>query len=201
MLITLEGPEGAGKSTAARRIADALRPYADEIILTREPGEGDFGAKVRQLLLHEEHLTPWAELSLFLADRAEHCARMIGPANERGAIVICDRFADSTIVYQGYGRGLDLDLLRRLNHEATGGIWPDITLLFDLPVEVGLARLQNPDRIDSEDIDFHLRVRNGFLAEAELEPERWRIINADQSAEAVAEACLEAIRPLLASSG
>ncbi len=199
MLITLEGPEGAGKSTAARRIAEVLQPLGREIILTREPGEGDFGAKVRQLLLHEEHLTPWAELSLFLADRAEHCARMIGPANERGAIVICDRFADSTIVYQGYGRGLDLELLRRLNHEATGGIWPDLTLLFDLPVEVGLARLENPDRIDAEGIDFHQRVRDGFLAEAQQEPSRWQVIDAAQSPESVANACVAAIQPLLAA--
>lgn len=188
MFVTLEGPEGAGKSTLARALASRLEASGVEVVVTREPGAGTFGAGVRRLLLEGEAMTPWAEVFLFLADRANHVATLVRPALERGAWVICDRHADSTVVYQGYARGLDIGELRRLNRLATGGLVPDKTLLLDLPVEIGLARVQDANRLDAESVDFHQRVRDGFLTEATLEPSRWVVIDADQTADAVAEA-------------
>lgn len=188
MFVTLEGPEGAGKSTLARALASRLEASGVEVVVTREPGAGTFGAGVRRLLLEGEAMTPWAEVFLFLADRANHVATLVRPALERGAWVVCDRHADSTVVYQGYARGLDIGELRRLNRLATGGLVPDKTLLLDLPVEIGLARVQDANRLDAESIDFHQRVRDGFLTEATLEPSRWVVIDADQTADAVAEA-------------
>ncbi|MBS1709925.1 MAG: dTMP kinase [Armatimonadetes bacterium] len=188
VFVTLEGPEGAGKSTLARALASRLEASGVEVVVTREPGAGTFGAGVRRLLLEGEAMTPWAEVFLFLADRANHVATLVRPALERGAWVICDRHADSTVVYQGYARGLDIGELRRLNRLATGGLVPDKTLLLDLPVEIGLARVQDANRLDAESVDFHQRVRDGFLTEATLEPSRWVVIDADQTADAVAEA-------------
>lgn len=193
MFVTLEGPEGAGKSTLARALASRLEASGVEVVVTREPGAGTFGAGVRRLLLEGEAMTPWAEVFLFLADRANHVATLVRPALERGAWVVCDRHADSTVVYQGYARGLDIGELRRLNRLATGGLVPDKTLLLDLPVEIGLARVQDANRLDSESIEFHQRVRDGFLTEATLEPSRWVVIDADQTADAVAEAAWSSI--------
>jgi dTMP kinase len=178
VFITLEGPEGAGKSTVVPRLRAALQATQSEVLVTREPGEGEFGKQVRQMLLHSEHMSPEAELFLFLADRAHHVATLIKPALSRGATVICDRYADSTLVYQGYGRGLDVNRVREMNDFATGGLKPDLTILLDLPPEVGLARIAEKDRLDSESLAFHQRVREGFLAEAKLEPNRWVIIDA-----------------------
>jgi dTMP kinase len=193
MFVTLEGPEGAGKSTVLPALARALREGGREVVTTREPGAGEFGSAVRDLLLHGGDIEPLTELFLFLADRAEHVAKTVRPALARGAVVLCDRHADSTVVYQGYGRGLDLDQLRSLNSLATGGLVPDLTLLLDVPPEVGLARVSKGDRLDKEPLDFHKRVREGFLTEAEREPGRWRIIDASQPSESVAQDCLSAV--------
>jgi dTMP kinase len=197
VFVTLEGPEGAGKSTAARGLALRLEEAGRQVVLTREPGAGELGAQIRAILLHGGEMPPLSELFLFLADRANHVDRVIRPALERGEVVVCDRFADSTVVYQGHARGLDADQLRRLNALATQGLAPNLTLLFDLPVEVGLRRLTSPDRMDAQPVEFHQRVRDGFLKEAAREPERWRTIDASQKPEAVLDACWRELRSIL----
>ena len=194
MFVTFEGPEGAGKSTALAALAARLREAGHEVVTTREPGAGEFGPAVRDLLLHGEHLDPRTELFLFLADRAQHGSSTVRPALAAGKIVLCDRYADSTLVYQGHARGLDLAELRRLNDFATGGLVPDLTLLLDLDVRAGLSRQAGQDRFDSEPDEFHQKVREGFLAEALLDPARWKKIDASQPPDDVAEACWEALR-------
>jgi dTMP kinase len=190
MFVTFEGPEGSGKSTAIRAIAEALPVPC---LVTREPGAGEVGRRIREILLEGEAIDPRCELFLFLADRAQHVASTILPALKDGKVVLCDRHADSTIVYQGYGRGLNLDWLRELNQYATNDLKPDLTLLFDLDPEVGLARVTDKDRLDNEALDFHQRVRDGFRTEAEREPQRWTILNAAQSPQEVANDALNAI--------
>jgi dTMP kinase len=198
VFVTFEGPEGSGKSTALRSVAAALRARGLAVVETREPGAGEFGAAVRRLLLHGGDLARLAEVFLFLADRAQHVTTVVRPALSRGETVLCDRHADSTVVYQGHGRGEDVGRLKEWNRAATGGLVPDLTLLLDLPVEVGLARLTDPDRLDREPIAFHQKVRAGFLAEAALEPGRWRTIDATQPPEVVAAECLAAVSERLA---
>ncbi|MBX3097696.1 MAG: dTMP kinase [Fimbriimonadaceae bacterium] len=194
MFVTFEGPEGAGKSTVLRAVAAELRTSGLVVLETREPGAGVFGSRVREWLLHSESMSARAELMLFLADRAEHISRIVQPALERGEIVLCDRHADSTVVYQGYARGLNLDFLREANHFATDGLAPTLTVLLDLPAAIGLARAKGGDRLDAEPIEFHERVRAGFLTESRREPERWRVIDATQSAEKVIREVLALIR-------
>jgi dTMP kinase len=195
---TFEGPEGAGKTTVIALVAEQLRADGYEVLVTREPGAGEVGKAVREILLHGGDIHPHAELFLFLADRAQHIERIIRPFLEsevqKPKVVLCDRHADSTVVYQGHARGMDLDELRRLNWLATAGMVPDRTYLLDLPVEVGLGRLKDPDRLDREPIEFHRRVREGFRAEADREPERWRILDATHTPEQLAEAVLTDLR-------
>ncbi len=180
MFVTFEGPEGAGKSTAIAGVKEKLEAEGFEVFVTREPGSGEFGKAVRHILLGGLDVIPRAELFLFLADRAQHVEAEIRPALEKGLVVICDRYADSTVVYQGYARGMDLKLLRELNDLATGSLVPDLTILVDLEPEDGLRRIQDKDRLDSEPIDFHRKVRNGFLEEASLFSGRYRIVNGKQ---------------------
>lgn len=149
---------------------------------------------MRNLLLEGGEMDAKAELFLFLADRAEHIAHLVSPALNAGRIVLCDRHADSTLVYQGYGRGLDVELLRDLNRFATGGLTPNLTLLLDVEPAVGLARQTKGDRLDRESMEFHVRVREGFLTEARREPERWRVVDASADPDEVAEACWNAIQ-------
>ncbi|MBX7134077.1 MAG: dTMP kinase [Fimbriimonadaceae bacterium] len=195
--ITFEGPEGAGKSTALTALAERLTQVGHKVVVTREPGATEFGRQVRDLLLHGENLPPRSELFLFLADRANHVQNLIRPALNEGAIVLCDRYADSTVVYQGYARGLDIERLRELNAFATDGLVPDLTLLFDLDPELGLSRLTNKDRLDKEGIDFHRRVREGFKQEAAREPGRWVTLDASQPPEEVLCAAWEAVNRLV----
>lgn len=183
MFITFEGPEGAGKSTQLARLAGRLRDAGRNVVMTREPGGGTLGPAIRALLLEGEEVPPRSELFLFLADRAAHVQNVVRPAIARGDLVLCDRHADSTVVYQGYGRGMDVEQLRNLNALATEGLVPDLTLLFDLPAEQGLARLNDRDRLDREPLEFHQRVRQGFLDEAAREPERWVVFDARQDVE------------------
>lgn len=197
MFVTFEGPEGAGKSTALRKVAVGLRERGHRVVETREPGSGEVGRKIREILLHGGELEPRAELLLFLADRAQHVAETIRPALARGEIVMCDRHMDSTFVYQGVARGLEPEFVRLGNRFATGGLAPDLTILFDLPAEVGLARLQNPDRMDALPVEFHRRVRQGFLDLAAAEPERFRTVDALETPEAVAANVLELLLPQL----
>jgi dTMP kinase len=198
VFVTFEGPEGAGKSTAIATIAEKLREMGKTVLTTREPGSGPVGTRIRQILLDptETPIHPRCELFLFLADRAQHVAMIIEPALARGEVVLCDRFADSTVVYQGHARGLDVNMLRSLNEAATGGRTPDLTLLLDVPAEIGLDRVTDKDRLDAEPLEFHERVRQGFLTEAARDPLRWWILDASESPDGVAEQALNAILTL-----
>jgi dTMP kinase len=194
MFITFEGPEGAGKSTAIAGAAEILRAQGRDVLTTREPGAGDFGRRIRAILLEGAEIDAKSELLLFLADRANHVETIIRPALREGRTVLCDRFADSTVVYQGYARGLDIDFIKRGNAFATGGLLPMLTILFDLPAEQGLARLTSKDRLDAQPLGFHQQVREGFLHEARLQPERYAVIDASRDREQVLE---EVVRVLL----
>ncbi|MFN3685116.1 MAG: dTMP kinase [Fimbriimonadaceae bacterium] len=190
---SFEGPEGAGKTTLIRGLDARLRARGVRTLVTREPGAA-LGGRIRSLLLEGSGMDPKAELFLFLADRAEHAATVLRPALAEGRVVLCDRHADSTVVYQGYGRGLSVDQLRAWNLFATDGLTPDLTFLLDLPPEIGLARLSDKDRLDREPLEFHRRIREGFLAEARREPHRWVVLDATQPPERVLE---QAWQPIL----
>jgi dTMP kinase len=198
--ITLEGGEGAGKSTQTRRLAAQLRLEGYEALETREPGGSPGGEQIRQLLVRGE-TARWDALSealLLFAARHDHRRRLLAPALARGTWVVCDRFTDSTLAYQGYGHGLPLETLRRLDRLVMDGFHPDLTLLLDLPVEIGLARAKaregTEDRFESLDLAFHKRLREGFLALAAAEPRRFAVIDADASEEEVAARILTAVR-------
>lgn len=197
MFITLEGPEGAGKSTVIAGIAQRLTSMGREVVSTREPGWGDFGKRIRAILLDGEEMPAESELFLFLADRANHAANFILPNLEAGKVVLCDRHAESTLVYQGYARGLEKDFLRKANLMATRGLRPDLILLLDLDVELGLSRQTSKDRLDLESIEFHQKVRAGFLTEAKSDVKRWAKIDAAQNPEQVLEDCWTAIQTRL----
>ena len=193
MFITFEGPEGSGKSTALRAVAAHLESVGVRVVCTREPGGGTMGPRIREILLHEGEMDPRAEIFLFLADRSQHGVEVIRPALAQGKVVLCDRYADSTVAYQGHARDFDLAQLRAWNDLATGGLKPDLTLLFDLDPEIGLARIAHKDRLDSEPLAFHIRVREGFLVEAALEPQRWLVLDASRAPEVVANWAIEAV--------
>jgi len=190
-LITFEGPEGSGKTTMARWLSGFLQGKGYRVLFTREPGGTPVGEAIRALLHAHEHtdMTARVEALLFCAARAQLVERVIQPFLAEGGVVICDRYADSTLAYQGYGRGLDLEELRRLNRFATGGLQPDLTFLLDVEVEQGLARRRASGeawtRLDAMDLAFHQRVREGYLALAAAEPARWAVIDASQPMEAV----------------
>lgn len=213
MFISFEGIEGSGKSTAQRLLAEHLQGLGYDPLLTREPGGCALGRSLRPILLdaRTRGLSSRAELYLFLADRAQHVAEVIRPALEAGQAVLCDRYTDSTLAYQGYGRGLDPEHLRRINAMATGGLMPDLTLLLDLPVHCGLERagLRNREegtvlsegRFDAESLEFHERVRQGYRSLAAEEPERFAIIDAAQPPEDVVLQCLSAVEASLRQRG
>lgn len=197
--ITLEGPEGSGKSTHAPRLAEYLRSKGRDVLLTREPGGTAIGDQIRAILNDHANtaMHPRAEILLFCASRAQLVNRMIRPHLARGGTVVCDRYSDSTLAYQGYGHGLDLGILRTISSFATGQLAPDLTLLLDLPVEIGLARRRRSDsdwnRLDALEVEFHRRVRQGYLDLSREEPERWTRINAEQPEEEVWSAILKAV--------
>jgi dTMP kinase len=208
VFVTVEGPEGSGKSTLLAALAGRLEAAGRTVLRTREPGGSALGQDVRALLLRaDSDVTPEAELFLFLADRAQHVARVIRPALDRGEAVLCDRYADSTLVYQGAARGMAPDVLRRLCDVSTGGLWPDATLALDLDARIGLARAASrhaaantfaaEGRFEAEPLAFHERVRRGFLRLAEQEPDRVSLVDASVSPEAV----LEAAWAVLAAKG
>lgn len=184
LFITLEGGEGAGKSTQLQAIADWLRQRGHEVVVTREPGGTPLGERLREVLLHGQgDMSPDAEALLMFAARAEHLARVIRPALAAGRSVLCDRFTDATYAYQGGGRGIPATRLAALEQWVQGGLRPDLTLLLDLPVEVGLARARGRgafDRFEREQRDFLERVRAAYLARAAAEPERVRVIDASR---------------------
>lgn len=194
MFITLEGPEGAGKSSILPALSDLISSrFGKEVVPTREPGSGELGARIRSVLLDGAGMPPESELFLFLADRANHVKSVVRPALESRRVVLCDRHADSTLVYQSFARGLDEAFVRRANAFATAGLQPDLTLLFDLDPTVGLARLSRPDRLDREPIEFHERVRAGFLRLAAEEPGRCKVLDASQPRESVLQQAWNAI--------
>jgi dTMP kinase len=200
LLITFEGGEGSGKTTLARLLAQRLEAAGHPVTLTREPAATEVGRLAWEGIARGG-IDPYTELFLFLAARSDHTACVIAPALEAGRIVVCDRFADSTVAYQGYGRGLDVRLLQRLNSLATEGIRPDLILLLDLPVEEGLARQgkagNDRDAIGRETVAFHERVRQGYLALAGAEPRRWAVLDARQPEEEVAEEAWRRVKFLL----
>lgn len=191
--ITFEGVEGAGKTTLARRLVEWLSAQSVPVILTREPGGSELGKHLRPLILHQP-LDAYAELFLLLADRRQHTLQVIEPALQQGTWVVSDRYADSTLVYQGYGRGLSLELVRQLNAIATNGLQPDLTVLIDLPVEDALARANDPNRFEAEAIEFHQRIRAGYLQEAAIAPERYAILDGLATPETLLERLQAIIR-------
>lgn len=202
--ITFEGVEGCGKSTQITLLWEYLVESGYDVIVTREPGGTPIAEAIRGVLLNPDHeaMGSTAELLLYAAARAQHVYEKIAPALAAGQVVLCDRFADSTTAYQGGGRGLHSDLLNTLNDIATGGVWPDCTLLIDVPVEVGLERARHrgrKDRIEQESIDFHERVRAGFLALATAEPERITTIPGEAPVDEVHQAICRAVDAVLAA--
>jgi dTMP kinase len=198
LFLTFEGADGAGKTTQISLIADALHAAGHAVTRTREPGGDSVGERVRELLLQED-VGVEAELLLFAAARARNVQTVVRPALTAGRIVLCDRYTDSTIAYQGYGRGLPLDLIARINDFASGGLRPDRTFLLDLPPAEGLARQSRADqnRLDRESLAFHQRVRDGFLAIARAEPERVLLLDASRPAPEIAADLRAAIFALL----
>jgi dTMP kinase len=211
MLITFEGPEGSGKTTQVQALHDYLRGRGYDVLVTREPGGTPIGDQIRRILLDPENreMLPEAEILLFSASRAQLVGQVIRPALQRGSIVLCDRFADSTLAYQGYGRGLDLDRLRLITEFATGGLEPDLTIYLDLDVEEGLRRKrlagaagqESWNRLDRQELEFHQRVRRGYLELAATHAERWFVVDASRPADVVQEEIRRRVDALLEERG
>ncbi|MCU0513203.1 MAG: dTMP kinase [Anaerolineae bacterium] len=208
MFISLEGTDGSGKSTAARALLAALRDEGHDVLLTREPGGTTIGDQIRTILLDKTEnsaMHPRTELLLFCASRAQLVAQVLRPWLARGGIVLCDRYADSTLAYQGYGHGLDTALLRQILHFATGGLQPDVTFYLDVQPEIGLLRRRQAqlfqaedwNRLDAMEIAFHQRVYAGYESLMQAEPARWQRIDATRPAEEVSARLLALLRPRL----
>ena len=197
LFITFEGGEGSGKSTQAGVLYRRLSKMGIPAILTHEPGGTPLGKQLRRWLKGEGEIDPQTELLLFNASRANLVSRVIRPALEKGTVVICDRFADSTTVYQGYGRGLDFALIEAVNNIATQGLRPDLTVLLDVTVEQGLDRKSLRDRFEREEAAFHQRVRQGYLEMAKREPGRWLVIDASLPRKEITRLIWERMEPIL----
>ncbi|MCH7999399.1 MAG: dTMP kinase [Chloroflexi bacterium] len=199
-LVTLEGGEGSGKSSQADALAMLLREHDYNVTITREPAGTGLGKIVKGIFQRGVTVTPGAELLLFEAARAQHVQEVIRPALERGNVILCDRYTDSTLAYQGYGRGLSLDHLRAVNHIATGGLPPHFTILLDLPPEIGLARKNHEplgDSIGKESLEFHQRVRAGYLELAQREPKRMVVVDASLPEDQVTQATWQHLQRFL----
>ena len=189
--LTFEGVEGSGKTTQIQLLLAWLRTRTDKVLHTREPGGTAIGDGIRAILLHPDHteMVPEAEILLFSAARAQIVQQVIRPHLEQGWIVVCDRFADSTLAYQGYGHGLSLEALRQITAFATGGLTPDLTSYLDLDVDAGLQRkAQTPEewnRMEAKEVAFHRRVRDGYHALIAAEPERWLVVDAEQPVDVI----------------
>ncbi len=199
MFITLEGPDGSGKSMQIGELADFIRRQGFEVLTTREPGGTSIGDQIREVIMRMDNksMNPRTEILLFCAARAQIVAEVIRPQLEKGVVVLSDRYADSTLAYQGYGHGVDLDILRRILAFATGGLTPDLTLLLDLDVEKGLARRHSGggewNRLDDYELAFHKRVRQGYLELASSDPQRWVVIDAGETPQKVQAALQQAV--------
>ena len=200
--IVFEGGEGAGKTTQARSLFRRLSRDGYQVVLTREPGGTDLGETIRRWLKGRSGLTPATELLLFVVARAQHVEEVISPALSSGQIVVCDRYTASTVAYQGHGRGMDPELIARLNQAATRGVSPDLTVYLDMPVEAGLARMRGPrDIFESETVRFHQRVREGYLALAAPDPDGWLVMDGSEKRADLAARIWERIQPLLRPGG
>lgn len=198
MFITFEGPEGSGKTSQIAPLADFLREKGYSVVTTREPGGTKIGDQVREILMHLENTSmhPRTETLLFLAARAQLVEQCIRPEIERGSLVLCDRYADSTLAYQGYGHGNNLQTLRQLLDFSTGNLWPDLTLLLDVDPEQGLRRRRaggDWNRLDAYTLAFHKRVWHGYHEMAQQDPQRWVMIDASQSFDLVQDQIREII--------
>ena len=199
-LVTLEGGEGSGKSSQADALATLMREHDYDVTITREPAGTELGEIVKGIFQRGVTVTAGAELLLFEAARAQHVQEVIRPALERGKVILCDRYTDSTLAYQGYGRGLSLDHLRAVNHIATGGLPPHFTILLDLPPETGLARKDHEplgDSIGKESLEFHQRVRAGYLDLAQREPKRMVVVDASLPKDQVTQAAWQHLQRFL----
>jgi len=205
LFITFEGPEGSGKSTQLKLLEEWLSGRGHDVLATREPGGTSISEAVRSILLNPANtaMRPVTEILLFSAARAQIVAQVIRPHMERGGIVLCDRYADSTLAYQGYGRGLDLDTLRAITAFATGGLVPHLTVYLDIAIEDGLRRksAQEWNRLEDQTLTFHRRVRQGYLEMAAAEPERWLVLDAAQPIAGVQSAIRERLALLVAGEG
>ena len=203
MFITFEGPDGSGKTTQLNMLLPILEKAGLDVVRTREPGGTDIGDQIRSVIMDMKNksMHPRTEILLFNASRAQLVEELIRPSLAAGKIILCDRYADSTMAYQGYGHGLDRQALNNLLEFATGGLKPDLTLLFDISAEAGLRRrLTNHDewnRMDDYALQFHERVRSGYREMAAKEPERWVVIDADRSPEAVHEEVVSILKEKL----
>lgn len=200
MFITLEGPEGSGKSSQLPILAEWLREQGYDVYTTREPGGTLISDQIRTILhdLENTSMHPRTEILLYLASRSQHVEEVIRPLLEKDTIVLCDRYADSTLAYQGYGHGVDIPTLKKLLDFSTGGLYPDLTILLDLNVEIGLERRKQSggewNRLDAYALAFHKRVREGYLTLVADQPQRWRIVDATQPFDDVQTALREVIR-------
>jgi dTMP kinase len=196
MFVTFEGLDGSGKTTQAELLQARLEAEGEDVVLTREPGGTELGERIRDLVLHGGHVAPWAEALLYAASRAQHVEQVIGPALERGASVVCDRYVDSSVAYQGVGRGLGLERVLALNLDAVGGLLPDRTFLLELDPTHVTARLaeQQPDRLERESDDFHSRVADGYRRLAVRFPDRIVVLDGTRDAGELAEEVHGALR-------
>jgi dTMP kinase len=203
--LAVEGIEGSGKTTQVARLDQRLRATGQNVVVTKEPGGTVLGDRIRAILLdpQEEGMDPLAELFLYSASRRQHVVELIRPSLERGAVVVCDRFTDATLAYQGFGRLLELDRLRQINEIATDGLRPDLTVVLDVAESFGLERararnaaadLHHESRFEGEDLRFHRRVREGYLALAEADPDRYAVIDAAGSIDEVFARMIDALR-------
>lgn len=212
LFVTIEGPEGAGKTTQARRLHDALQPLIP-VVLAREPGGTLIGEAIRAVLLDDRHrgMAAETEMLLFAASRAQYVRQIVRPALDAGTCVLSERFVDASIAYQAYGRGLPIEVVRRVNDVATAGLRPDLTLLIDVEPALGLRRARNAsgkdgtpgrgDRLEQEDESFHARVRAGFLEMAREEPSRFALIDGGRPPDDVHAALVVVVRGLLEARG
>jgi len=204
LFITFEGGEGSGKSVQAKALFRRLSELAVPVLLTHEPGGTPFGERMGRWLkwTKDAEISPLTELMLFNASRAQLVAEVIRPNLKSGKVVVCDRYADSTTVYQGYGRGLDLAMVKAINKAATQGLKPDLTILLDIAVEEGLARkmAKKQDRFEQETAVFHYKVREGYLKLAAAEPRRWLVVDASQSRQQIAEIVWQRVSRMLVKS-